>query len=173
MVITAPPDEESGILNFCFDRCVAGNDPFLTQNRLITGNELMTPPFFHLCFYPVEGVYVRVEAKYEIFPKDDTSDKTTVTVIYDYNEDSSNSLGNISPENKLTVFQEGKNIKFDYSFNSLIQLEIYNIIGERSVVYNLNSAGLFSLPEELAKGIYICIIKSKDGVLVDRKFTVR
>jgi hypothetical protein len=172
-VLIAPPDEESGILNFCFENCVAGNQPIKSQSRAIAGNELMTPPVFHLCLYPVEGIYVQAKVLYEIYPTGNSSDKTTVTVTYNYNSSSAGLLNNIALNNKLIIFQEGKNLKFNYSSGSNIQLEIYNITGEKSAAHNLNPTGLFSLPEELAKGFYVCIIKNEDGILACQKFVVR
>jgi hypothetical protein len=133
----------------------------------------MTPPVFHLCLYPVEGIYVLAKVLYEIYPTDTPSDKTTITVTYDYNVNSAGLLNDIASKNKLIIFQEGTNLKFDYSFDSNIQLEIYNTVGEKSAVHHLNSTGLFSLPEELIKGVYICIIKNEGRVLVNQKFTVR
>jgi hypothetical protein len=173
-IILEHPGLNAGTLSFCFENCIYGMEDKNMEGP-IAPNALIEPPFFHVCYYINEGRYAVVKVKYEAYPVDNVNDKTSVTIIYDYNENSTTALNTISSENKITTFQEGNKITFDYSFEcNNIQLEVYNLAAEKIAQYHLNvGKGIFTLPEELMKGIYIYTVKNKQQIIATQKFIVR
>jgi hypothetical protein len=165
-----PPNESYGVLNFCFERCQEGNGN-QAQTRNINPNFLMVPPEFHLCFFPFE--YTIAKVKYEVFPTNNPADRVSVTVTYDYNANSVGITDILDSKNTIKASQEGNYIQFSYSFDSRVQLEIYDLIGRKVAHYLLPSEGPFVLPEKLPKGIYIYTVKTSNKPLITRKILVK
>jgi hypothetical protein len=172
-VIVHPP-EDTGFLGFCFVTCTTGNND-KTKTGSLEPNSF--DDIFHINFYVVENVYALAKVKYEVFRPTDLSrtDKKTVFVTYDYNQNSRTGLKNLSSENKVTVFQERNSVAFDYAFDSnTVQLEVYALTGQKIAQHLLTSGtGIFTLPENLTKGVYVCTFKSEKGIVVTQKLVVR
>ena len=173
-ILEGPLDNEYGYLSFCFYTCVTGND-----NKSMNG-EIQANSFalgYHSNFYVYEGKFNNIKVKYEVYSTNDISktDKKTVTVTYVYDENSTNQLNNPDIKPALYIFQEGDKVKINYAFNSnTYQLEIYNLIGEKIAQYFLTPGnGIFSLPEKLTKGIYLCAIKNEKQIVTVQKFIVK
>jgi hypothetical protein len=168
----------AGNISFCFYNCVytqtSSGNTYREQDGEVGPNEIWISPQFHLSFYVSENLYTSTKVKYEIFPLDNTDDKTTVTIIYVYNEKST-ALSHINRQNKIITSQESNNVMFTYSFdrnNTLI--EVYSAIGNRIAQHYLKSAkGVFVLPEKLPEGIYIYSIKQDNKIIVANKFIVK
>jgi hypothetical protein len=173
-VLTTPrPSDEDGILNFCFDRCQEGNAD-QTQTRLIDPDFLMVPPEFHLCYFPFGENYTTVQVRYEVFPMSNIQDRTSVTVTYNFNQDSQTGLNSPKLTNTISAFQEGNQVKFKYGFDSeAIQLEVYDVVGHKVAHYPLDSKWVFILPEELTKGIYIYTVRNNNKQLATHKLIVQ
>jgi hypothetical protein len=171
-IVLIPPGFGAGFLSFCFDQCQSVNANVSQEGR-IAANTLVVPPFFHLSFFIVEEAYTLLKVKYEVVNLEDINDKAAVTITYDYNENSTGLIG-VDSEKNINVFQDGNKMKFNYSFDTdNIQLEIYNVLGEKAAQHRLSSEGLFTLPEELTKGIYIYTITNNNKILTARKFIVK
>jgi len=171
-ILEAPTDALYGYLSFCFLECTTGN-----SNKTMSGN-FPANSFsvgYHSNFYVYQGKYNRVKVKYEVYLTGNPADKKTVTVTYVYDENSVNQLNkpNITPA--LNVFQDGNQVKFNYSFDSnACRLEIYTLPGQKIVQHLLPSgAGTFSLPEKLTKGVYLCTVKNEKQTLATQKFIVK
>jgi hypothetical protein len=172
-VLIAPPSEEYGVLSFCFERCIEGNVN-QTQTRWIDPDFLMVPPEFHLCYFPFEENYTTLQVRYEVFPMSNIQDRTSVTVTYEFNKNSQSGLHSPDLTNTISAFQEGNQVKFKYLFDSeAIQLEVYNVIGHQVAHHPLDSKGVFTLPEELTKGIYIYTVKNNNKQLATHKLIVQ
>lgn len=173
-ILEGPSDGEKGYLSFCFLDCTTGNQD-RTKNGSISANSFSEG--YHVNFYVYEGVYNRVKVKYEVYKSNDISraDKKTVTVTYMYDENSNTGIQNPVSKPVFNVFQEGNRMKFDCTFSSnTCQLEIYNLMGQKLAHHSLTSGnGIFTLPEQLSKGYYLCILKNKKGTIAKRKFIVK
>lgn len=170
-ILEGPIDNESGYLSFCFLDCTTGN-----YNRIKTGSIPANSYSvgFHVNFYAYEGKYNNIKVKYEVYSTNDISktDKKTVTVTYLYNENSLTLLKKPDLKPVLNVSQEENQVKINYISNSnTCQLEIYNLIGQKIAQHVLASGnGTFSLPEQLVKGVYICVLRSENKVTATKKF---
>ena len=173
-ILEDPLDGENGYLSFCFYTCVTGNSN-RTLNGEIQANSFITG--YHVNFYVYEGIYNRIKVQYDVFPTNDLSktDKKTVTVTYLYDENSTNQLNKPDIKPGLTIYQEGDYVKFNYAFDSnALQLEIYNPTGQKIAQHFLTSGyGNFLLPENLTKGIYICVIKNEKQTITAQKFIIK
>jgi len=167
----APPSDDYGFLNFCFNACQAGNTDRV-QTKEFAANQLMTPPEFHLCYYPFSEKYCQVIVRYEVRPVGGSA--TVVTVTYDYNADSETGINTIRRDD-IVAFQEGNilNFKFESDCSSL-QLEVYSIVGNRLVSKVLNgSKGEISLPLNLNRGIYVWSLKKDGKALITKKIILK
>jgi hypothetical protein len=182
-VITYPPMNEDGdylaFLGFCFGTCNTGNNnktkPTASDAPIILdANSFETG--LHVLLYVYEGVYTSVKAKYEVFSPTDLSktDKKTVFVTYNYNENSTG-LNDLHQEQKITALQNGTHVNFNYAFDAKnAQLEIYSITGQKIAQHYLPSGkGSFTLPEQLSKGIYVYTVKSEKEILAVQKIIVK
>jgi hypothetical protein len=173
------PTFPAGTISFCFFECMyvmtSSTDTY--RESEVSGQEAVKPyevwedPRFHLSFYVSKNLYTGTKIKYEIYPIDNPDDKTTVFITYTYNENST-ALSNINRQNKISVSQEGNDVRFTYSLgrnNSLI--EIYNIIGNRVSQHRLESdKGTFVVQEKLPEGIYIYTVKQGNKIIIANKF---
>ena len=166
-------DNENGYLNFCFLSCYTGN-----TNRIMNGeipaNSISMG--YHVNFFVYKGFYNRIKVRYEVYRTNDLSknDKKTVTVTYVYDKNSVNKIEKTDIISKLNIFQEGSHIRFNCNFNSeKIQLEIYNLTGQRMAVHHIPSGNVsFTLPETLSKGVYFCVIRGEKLKITSKKFRV-
>ncbi|MDR1764228.1 MAG: T9SS type A sorting domain-containing protein [Dysgonamonadaceae bacterium] len=167
----APPSEDYGILNFCFDRCQEGNQDRM-QTKELTAHQLMTPPEFHLCYFPYDEKYYQVKVRYEVIPEG--GEPVAVTVTYDFNADSGTGIKAISKDD-VVAFQEGNHLKFKFDVDySSLQLDVYSILGNRLINKVLNgSKGEYALPLNLNRGIYVWSLKIDGKVLITRKIIIR
>jgi len=171
-ILEAPSDALYGYLSFCFLMCTTGN-----SNKTMTGN-LPANSFsvgYHSNFYVYQGIYNRIKVKYEVYLAGNVADKKTVTVTYVYDENSISQLKNPNLNPVFNVFQEGEQVKFNYSFDSNdCQLEIYNVTGQKVAQHLLTSGtDVFTLPEKLPKGIYLCTIKNRKQTVAVQKFIIK
>jgi hypothetical protein len=166
--VITPPD--AGEISFCFFTCINGN-----VNRSQT-TTLPANSFFiglHLYFYAIEESYTKATVRYEIFNQQSPEDKATVTITYNYNDHSSG-IDYPVLENKIRISQNGKSIAFDRSpeYNGS-RLEICKITGQKIALYTLDDTGLFTLPRELEKGLYIFTFRSKKTTLSAHKISIK
>jgi len=171
-ILEAPTDALYGYLNFCFLECTTGNSN-KTMKGTIPANSFIVS--YHSNFNVYQGKYNRVKVKYEVYLTGNAADKKTVTVTYVYDENSTTQLNKPIVNPAFNVFQEGEQVKFNYSLDSnACQLEIYNLMGQKIAQHALASgAGTFSLPEKLNKGIYLCVVKDEKQTVAAKKFIVK
>jgi hypothetical protein len=173
--LTAPPSAESGaILNSCFGSCVANNMLFPPpQTGVVEAGVFTDPAYLHLSLLLVEKKYTQAVVTYEIYPTDRPDDVSTVTVTYDYNKQSG--LDEIKQhEGDIIAFQEGGRLSFKYFFTEKnLRLEVFNIVGNKVGEYQLNSEGIFILPEKLRQGIYIYTVKTNNKRLISKKTIIQ
>ena len=125
---------------------------------------------FHLSFggQVEEGEDERVKVQYDIYPKANPNDKTTVIIIYEYS--ATGGIKELSRNDNVLVFSQ--NGKITFKFNQIspdMQLVIYNITGREIGQYYVNSEK-FILPETLSNGIYIYTLKEKGKVSYTGKY---
>ena len=163
-ILDGPLDDEAGYLSFCFFDCVTGNLD-KTKTGVMKANSFNEG--FHVNFFAYQGKYNRIKVKYEVYLTNDLkkSDKKTVTVTYVYDQNSTTHSSKPDIQPKFAVFQDGNQVTINYSLLSTpCQLEIYHLMGYRIAGIKLPSnQGVFSMPEIVAKGVYICVIKSGTG----------
>jgi hypothetical protein len=175
----------AGIISFCFYECILVNTSSVNTYRetctnpnevggIIRANAIWENPRFHLSFYVSENLYTNTRIKYEIYPLDNPNDKTTVTIAYTYDENST-ALSDINLQNKITASQEGNKVMFDYSLDySNALIEVYNTTGNKMAQHRLNpDKGTFILPERLPEGLYIYTVKRGNKVTVTNKFIIK
>jgi hypothetical protein len=166
-VITAP---SSGEISFCFFTCYNDNKD-KSQIATLPANSFFSG--LHLYFYITEvGKYTTAQVKYQIFNNQSPKNMVTLTINYIYNE---NSTGIQKPvlENTIDVYQSGKNTVFRFSPElEYHSLAIYTLSGQQVATYLLPSKGVFTLPKELGKGIYIYFAKGNKGLRSAQKFIV-
>jgi len=171
-ILEAPSDTLYGYLSFCFLECTTGN-----SNKTMSGN-FPANSFsvgYHSNFYVYLGKYNRVKVKYEAYLTGNPADKKTVTVTYVYDKNSTTQLNKPIVNPAFNVFQEGDQVKFNYSFDSnACRLEIYNLQGQKIAQHLLpTGAGTFILSEKLNKGIYLCVVKDEKQTFATQKFIVK
>jgi len=173
-ILEAPSDALYGYLSFCFLECTTGN-----SNKTMSGN-FPANSFsvgYHSNFYVYQGKYNRIKVRYDVYLTNDLSksDKKTVTVTYVYDDKSMNQLNKPNLNSAFNVFQEGEQVKFNYSFDSnACRLEIYNLMGQKIAQHTLASGtGTFILPEKLNIGIYLCVVKDEKQTVAAQKFIVK
>jgi len=173
-ILEPPLDNDNGYLSFCFYTCTTGNS-FKTMSGAIQANSIN--PGYHANFLVYRGFYNRIKVRYDVYAANDISktDKKTVTVTYVYDENSTTQLNKPIVNPAFNVFQEGEQVKFNYSFASnACQLEIYNLMGQKIAQHALASGiRTFLLPEKLNKGIYLCVVKDEKQTVAAQKFIVK
>jgi len=104
--------------------------------------------------------------------EDGNKTATCTLTVYD---DNSTELAETNINPSFNVFQEGNQLKLNYSFDSnACQLEIYNLMGQKVAQHALASGTVtFSLPERLAKSVYICTVKNNKKTITTLKFIVK
>ena len=171
-IIESALDNENGYLNFCFLSCYTGNTNRLMNGEIPANN---ISPGYHVNFFVYKGFYNRIKVRYEVYLTNDKNDKKTVTVTFVYDKNSVNKLEQTDIKSTLNIFQEGNQMKFNFNFNSeKIQLEIYNLTGQRLALHQIPSGNAsFTLPEILSKGVYFCVIKGEKHNISSKKFRVK
>ncbi|MDR0863667.1 MAG: plasmid segregation protein ParM [Candidatus Symbiothrix sp.] len=167
-VLTAP---NAGILSFCYNVCITGNEDN-AQEATLGGNSFKEG--FHLSFEPVENTYTIAKAKYEIVNQNNESDKATVTVTYQYDENST-ALKNIDPAGKVVLSQNDGEVSLNYNFDNAAnrKVNVHSLIGTKTAVFNLSEvAGTVQLPTA-QKGIFIYSITENDQIIQTGKYIVR
>jgi hypothetical protein len=173
-IITPPSSESGATLSTCFGSCVANNSMFPPpQEKIVEADALVESPVFHLNLLLVKNNYTQATVEYKIYPTDSPEDVSTVTVTYDYNQQSGLDE-TINSKNDIIASQDGNNLIFKYFFNEKnVLLELFNIVGNKIGEYPLNSDGVFILPEKLDKGIYIYTVKTNSKRLISKKITIQ
>ncbi|KAA6302238.1 MAG: hypothetical protein EZS26_001598 [Candidatus Ordinivivax streblomastigis] len=172
----------AGFISFCLDGCTTVKTTELLdetkrirqQFRSFEPYQLLVSPAFKLEFDVEEGGYTGATARYEIFPEDNVNDKTTITVTYDYTENSTG-LSPVNSANQTLVRQNESGVEFIYSFDSgNHRLEVYNLLGQKVAQHNLDThSSTFILPEKLVKGVYLYSIKEGNRIVTAQKFSIR
>ena len=169
-----PIDGENGYLSFCFLDCTTGNAN-RTKSGVIKANSFA--PGYHVNFYVYEGKYNRIKVRYDVYSASDAgrTDKKTVTVTYVYDEKSITRVQTPYAVPVMHIFQEGNQVKFNYAFDlNVCQLAIYNFNGQKIAQHNLMPGNsTFTLPERLAKGVYLCVLRNGQQTILNRKFIVQ
>ncbi|MDR1919647.1 MAG: hypothetical protein LBQ65_08395 [Tannerellaceae bacterium] len=167
-VITPPA---AGEISFCFFTCLNGNVD-RTQTASLKPNSFYTG--LHLYFYAKQDSFTTATVKYEIFNKQSSRDKASVSIRYHYTKNSTGTTYPARLEDELRIYQQGKIISLEYPAEYKdSQLEIYKLSGQRMGAYRLTPTDRFILPVELSKGVYVFTLTRKNIGVSSHKLIIK